>query len=144
MTRKLKNVFGKAENILGKGENADYHHFLLFLKCFQMPSSSGLLKVGLCGKELMVFTSKPNFRHFADPTNQHKAKQSVQSIHLDLHHTSWQVLYAQLSFKIAAFGLNYCPTKIIRLHYWFCCEKLIVIGFSYLACFFTLYISITD
>ena len=28
------------QNIVGKGENADYQHFLSFLQCFQMPSSS--------------------------------------------------------------------------------------------------------
>ena len=32
-------------NIVGKGENADYKHFLLIPQYFQKPSSSGL-----CGK----------------------------------------------------------------------------------------------
>ena len=32
---------------MGKGENADYQHFLLFLKCFLKPSSLGSLKVSL-------------------------------------------------------------------------------------------------
>ena len=32
------------ENILGKGENAGYQHFLLFPKCFQMPSSLGVVE----------------------------------------------------------------------------------------------------
>ena len=27
----------REENILGKGENAGFQHFLLFLKCFQKP-----------------------------------------------------------------------------------------------------------
>ena len=35
------------ENILGKGENAGYQHFLLIPKCFQKPPFSGLLKVGI-------------------------------------------------------------------------------------------------
>ena len=30
VTRKLKFVSGRVENILGKGENAGYQHFLLF------------------------------------------------------------------------------------------------------------------
>ena len=34
------------ENILGKGENAGYQHFLLFPKCFQKPPFSESLKVG--------------------------------------------------------------------------------------------------
>ena len=33
-----------AENIVGKGENAGYKHFLLFPQCFQNPSDSGRLK----------------------------------------------------------------------------------------------------
>ena len=28
-------VFGRVENIVGKGENAGYQHFLLFPQCFQ-------------------------------------------------------------------------------------------------------------
>ena len=33
------------ENIVGKGENAEGQHFLLFPQCFQKPSLSGSLKV---------------------------------------------------------------------------------------------------
>ena len=32
-------------DIAGKGENAGYHHFLLFSQCFQKASFSGSLKV---------------------------------------------------------------------------------------------------
>ena len=35
VTERLKFVLGRAENIVGKGENAGYQHFLLFLQCFQ-------------------------------------------------------------------------------------------------------------
>ena len=38
-------VFELVENSVGKGENADYQHFLLFPQCFQKTSSSGSLKV---------------------------------------------------------------------------------------------------
>ena len=31
----LKLVYGRVENIMGKGENAGYQHFLLFPQCFQ-------------------------------------------------------------------------------------------------------------
>ena len=31
VNEKLKYVFGRIENIVGKGENASYQHFLLFL-----------------------------------------------------------------------------------------------------------------
>ena len=52
MTEKLKFVFQRVENILGKGENAGYQHFLLLPQCFQNSTSSGFLKVVilLCGK----------------------------------------------------------------------------------------------
>ena len=45
VTQKLKFVSGRVENILGKGENAGYQHFLLLPKCFQKSSSSGSLKI---------------------------------------------------------------------------------------------------
>ena len=35
LTEKLQFVLGRVENIVGKGENAGYQHFLLFLQCFQ-------------------------------------------------------------------------------------------------------------
>ena len=41
----LKFVLQRVENIVGKGENAGYQHFLLFPQCFQKPSFSGSLKV---------------------------------------------------------------------------------------------------
>ena len=42
---KLKFGLGRAENIVGKGENAGYSHFHLFPQCFQKPSDLGSLKV---------------------------------------------------------------------------------------------------
>ena len=44
----LKLVFGRVENIVGKGENAGYQHFLLFPQCFQKLSLSGSLKSQDC------------------------------------------------------------------------------------------------
>ena len=35
VTQKLKFTWGRIENIMGKGENAGYQHFLLFPQCFQ-------------------------------------------------------------------------------------------------------------
>ena len=35
VTEKLKIVLGRIENIVEKGENAGYQHFLLFPQCFQ-------------------------------------------------------------------------------------------------------------
>ena len=42
-TQKLKFKIGGVENIVGKGENASYQHFLLFTQLFQKPSPFGLL-----------------------------------------------------------------------------------------------------
>ena len=47
VTKTLKFVLGRVENILGNEENAGFQHFLLFPECFQKSLSSGLLKVGL-------------------------------------------------------------------------------------------------
>ena len=34
VTEKFKFLMGRVENSVGKGENAGYQHFLLFLQCF--------------------------------------------------------------------------------------------------------------
>ena len=46
-------LFDREENIMGKGENAGYQHFLLFPQCFQKAFLNVLLKSGSCVKELM-------------------------------------------------------------------------------------------
>ena len=43
----MKFVLGTVENIVGKGENAGYQHFLLFPYCFQKASYAGSLKVAI-------------------------------------------------------------------------------------------------
>ena len=55
--QKLNFDIGRVENIVGKGENTGYQHFLLFLQCFQKPSISRLLKVGIVWERV---TSLPN------------------------------------------------------------------------------------
>ena len=47
VTQKQKFFLGWVENIVGKGENADYQHFPFFLQCFQKASFSKSLKVGI-------------------------------------------------------------------------------------------------
>ena len=47
VTENLKFLFERVENIVGKGENAGYQHFLLFPQCFQKDSFTGSLKVGI-------------------------------------------------------------------------------------------------
>ena len=46
-TEKSKFDLESLENIVGKGENAGYQHFLLFPQCFQKASDTGSLKVGI-------------------------------------------------------------------------------------------------
>ena len=41
------SVKERVENIVRKGENAGYQHFLLFPQCFQKASFPGSLKVGI-------------------------------------------------------------------------------------------------
>ena len=45
-------VFDRVENIVGKGENAGYQHFLLFLQCFQKGFYLGSLKVVIAWKRV--------------------------------------------------------------------------------------------
>ena len=46
-------VLGRVENIVGKGENVGYRHFLLFSRCFQNTSFSGLSKVGIVSERVI-------------------------------------------------------------------------------------------
>ena len=41
------SLLDSVENTLGKGENAGYQHFLLFLQRFPKPSFFGSLQVGI-------------------------------------------------------------------------------------------------
>ena len=52
------SVFDTAENIVGKGGNAGYQHFLLFPQCFQKASFSESLKVGIVWKRVNVIRIK--------------------------------------------------------------------------------------
>ena len=45
-TQKFKFVHARVENIVRKGENAGYQHFLLFQQCFQKLFYLEVLKVG--------------------------------------------------------------------------------------------------
>ena len=55
-------VFDRVENIVGKGENAGYQHFLLFLQCFPKAFYwySGSLKVSSVWsvKSFMIISQK--------------------------------------------------------------------------------------
>ena len=45
VARMMISLLDRVENAVGKGENAGYQHFLLFLQCFPKPFSLGSLKV---------------------------------------------------------------------------------------------------
>ena len=45
VTKVMISLCDRVKNTWGKGENAGYQHFLLFLLCFQKPSCLGSLKV---------------------------------------------------------------------------------------------------
>ena len=47
VNQKFKFALGRVKNIVGKGENAGYQHFLLFPQCFQKAIFLGSLKVGI-------------------------------------------------------------------------------------------------
>ena len=44
VTKMIISVFDRVENIVGKGENAGYQHFLLFPQCFGKASFPGTSK----------------------------------------------------------------------------------------------------
>ena len=52
VTQRLKFVLGKVENIVVKGENAGYQHFLPFITMF---SYTGLLKSVIADNKIKVF-----------------------------------------------------------------------------------------
>ena len=47
VARMMIFLIDRVENIVGKGENAGYQHFLLFPHCFPKGSSLGSSKVGI-------------------------------------------------------------------------------------------------
>ena len=65
LTKKLKLVLISVENIMGKGVNAGYRHFLLSHNVFKSLLIQGRLKLGLCGKELRcILTHYHKMPHF--------------------------------------------------------------------------------
>ena len=68
------SVSDRKENIVGKGENADYQHFLLFPQCFQKAFSSGSGNPGIVWERVKsifsaVFQLYPA-SHFTYPCSQ--------------------------------------------------------------------------
>ena len=59
VTEILKFVLGRAENIVGKGENAAYQNFSPFPKMFSKDFFPKVVKSGLCGKEITASSPFP-------------------------------------------------------------------------------------
>ena len=57
VTQKLTLVLGRAEKIVGKGENAGHQHFLLFPQCFQKASFFKVSKNQDCVVKHELFSS---------------------------------------------------------------------------------------
>ena len=68
MTKNFQSVLGRVENIVGKGENAGYQHFLLFPQCFQKAP----------------FTCFCTLRHYVI-LNRNFNENHVQYVHSKLH-----------------------------------------------------------
>ena len=63
VTEILKFVFGRVENIVGKGENAGYQHFLLDLQCFQKAFFSRLLTLSQTSPGFYLFAVQAFWKH---------------------------------------------------------------------------------
>ena len=59
VTEQLKLVLGRVENIVEKGENAGYQHFLLFLPCFQKALSKWQIRFS--SKRLILYHTISTF-----------------------------------------------------------------------------------
>ena len=59
----------RLENFVGKGENAGYQHFLLFLQCFQKPHSSRLCVTGYNTPAILL--SLPCFKYILNRCTRH-------------------------------------------------------------------------
>ena len=52
--------YDRVENIVRKGENAGYQHFLLFSQCFQKASSTSSLKAGIVWQSVNALAKSIN------------------------------------------------------------------------------------
>ena len=85
MTEKLKFVLGRIENIVGKGENGGYQHFLFFPQCIQKAFYTGLLKVMIVWQRLK--DEEKNFEYsFITIVLHHCEQESVTESVLNLYY----------------------------------------------------------
>ena len=93
----MKCISDWVENIVGKGENAGYQHFLLFPQCFQKASFSGSLKDGIVRKRA---NSLPNNKMKAFTDNKLNVTTNLKSSLGRLEITDYQhFLFSHHAFK---------------------------------------------
>ena len=81
---------------MGKGENAGYQHFLLFLQCFQKASYSKLLKVGIVWQRVKTeMISVLVIRSRTSPTRVGQKNTSYREIHSEKGQTLGRVEQTQ-------------------------------------------------
>ena len=85
------SVFDRVENIVGKGENAGYQHFLLFPQCLEKASfpesSKGVfvwewfqhIKVAICGRKIQN-TKQGNCQFLVIPISVLKALKKLKNL----------------------------------------------------------------
>ena len=96
VTEKLKFVLGRAENIVRKGENAGFQHFVLFPQCFQKASFTGSLKVGIVCQRVMLWHRFTFF--FATDINQTTSINNPEHQDFDTYKRKEQDISDKLSF----------------------------------------------
>ena len=57
----MRCLFDRVENVVGKGENAIFQHFLVFPQSFQRAFSSGSSKVGIVWKKVLRIPKQKTF-----------------------------------------------------------------------------------
>ena len=98
------SVFDMVENIVGKGGNAGYQHFLLFPQCLQKFNFSGSLKVRMCGKELRNTEERQPWKTFWE-----KEKMLYGNRHFESH------LFSYLSMLSIWPSLEFCELANVKI-----------------------------
>ena len=94
------------ENIVGKGENAGYQHFLLFPQFFQMSLSEGRLSYGMRGKGL-------DGENYLFPTYQTSLCESARELFHSAHKSAVTVTAQRMMGRGAIFLVAICSTVLV-------------------------------
>ena len=94
-SQKLKFALGRVENIVGKGENAGYQHFLLFPQCFQKFYAPESSKVGIVWQKVKA----------------PKGGLTMNQTHIDQKGYGFPDLHSLLCYKICLNSTKMTPKK---------------------------------